>query len=144
MKEERKFKVRAISTVGDYVDKIKWMDRVCFREAHTLTFDGAYWFMAFDEDDVPCAYASFSIFPTGYGFLARAGVLPGARGHGLQRRLVRSREKNARLFGVERMVSYTSLDNIQSSNNLIKCGYRLYIPPFPWGTKYANYWERYL
>lgn len=140
--ETRKFTVKPIALVGDYVDKIRWMDRVCFKDNYTLTFDGAYWFMAFDEDKIPCAYAAFTILPTGFGFLSRAGVLPGARGHGLQKRLVRARERNARGFGVSRMVTYTSLDNVQSSNNLIKSGYRLYVPPYEWGIKNGLYWER--
>lgn len=139
-----KYKVKAISAVGGYVDKIRWMDRVCFPQGSHVVFDGAFWWMAFDEDNIPVAYAGLTYFPTGVAFLSRAGVLPGARGAGLQRRLVRARERGARKDGYRRLVTYTSVYNTHSSNNLIRCGYRLYVPEYDWGLVGANYWERKL
>ena len=138
------YSVQAIQAVGGYIDKIKWMDRVCFPGNHALSFDGAFWWFAVDEDEVPVGYAGLTYFPTGVAFLSRSGVLPGSRGHGLQRRLVAAREREARKAGVERMVTYTSVYNIHSSNNLIKCGYTLYTPAYEWGLKGACYWEKNL
>jgi RimJ/RimL family protein N-acetyltransferase len=126
------------------VDAIRWMDRVCFPGEATLNFDGAYWWIAFDEDEIPVAYSSITYYPNGTAFLSRAGVLPGSRGCGLQRRMVYCRERQARNVGYRRIVSYTAKDNIVSGNNLIKCGYKLYIPEYEWGAKGAIYWEKKL
>ena len=139
-----KYSVRFTRAEGGYVDKIRWMDRVCFPIGPSITFDGAFWFLAYDEDNVPVGYSSVSYFNTGNAFLSRVGVLPGARGNGLQRRFVRARERHARVQGYKRMVTYTSAYNVRSSNNLIRCGYSLYTPPHEWGLRGANYWERKL
>ena len=128
--------------MGGYVDAIKRMDRICFPEYGPPPLDGAYWWFAFDPDDIPVGYASLTYFPTGVAFLSRSGVLPKARGFGLQRRLVFAREREARRAGVERMVTYTSSANIHSSNNMIRCNYRLYTPEYEWGLKRALYWEK--
>lgn len=136
------YSVKAIRAMGGYVDAIKRMDRICFPEYGPPPLDGAYWWFAFDSNEAPVGYASLTYFPTGTAFLSRAGVLPRARGHGLQRRLVYAREREARRAGVQRMVTYTSSDNIYSSNNMIRCGYRLYIPEYSWGLKRALYWEK--
>ena len=60
-------------------------------------------------------------------YLSRAGVLPAWRGQGLQRRLIALRERLARRQGFVWMISDTT-DNVPSSNNLIKAGYKLIAP----------------
>lgn len=61
-------------------------------------------------------------------YLQRAGVLPEAQGQGLQRRLIRARERWGRSLGVDAAYTYTHHDNIASANNLIRCGYRMFQP----------------
>lgn len=61
-------------------------------------------------------------------FLARAGVLPRARGHGLQRRLIRARLSHARRLKCRGAYTYTTIENVASANNLIECGFRLWVP----------------
>jgi hypothetical protein len=61
--------------------------------------------------------------------LSRSGVVKSARGLGLQRRLIRARERFVRSHDPgARIVSYTMGGNVPSSNNLFACGYRLYDP----------------
>ena len=60
--------------------------------------------------------------------LSRAGVLASYRGHGLQRRMIWTRERKARELGMVRVLTYTLWNNTPSSNNLIHCGYRLWTP----------------
>lgn len=142
-KPKRKFSIRSIEARGGYVDKIKWMDRICFPTDSPVSFDGAYWWFAFDEDQIPVGYAALSFFPqTGNAFLSRVGVLPTGRGHGLHKRFIRARERFAVGEGYARIVTYTAANNVFSGNNLIACGYRLYIPPFEWGCIGGNYWEK--
>lgn len=80
----------------------------------------------------------------GYGYLARAGVIPEYRGQGLQRRLIRARERGARKMGMTTLVTDTSRANLASSNSLIREGYKLYNPARKWAFSDGNYWLKRL
>lgn len=76
-------------------------------------------------------------------YLARAGVLEAWRGQGLQRRMIRVREAWARKHGYRWMISDTT-DNVPSSNNLMRCGYKLIEPSAPWANEISLYWTKRL
>jgi hypothetical protein len=76
-------------------------------------------------------------------YLCRCGVLYDHRGHGLQRRLLRCRERRARRNGWIACVTDTT-DNIASGNSLIKSGYTLYKPSVPWALSNSLYWRKWL
>jgi ribosomal protein S18 acetylase RimI-like enzyme len=78
------------------------------------------------------------------GFMARAGVLPRCQGYGLHRRMIIAREREARRRGLKLMTTYTRIHNIQSSANLEKHGYRLYLPPGCSDEKETLYWRKKL
>jgi len=49
----------------------------------------------------------------------------------------------AKSCGVSTVITYTDLDNVFSSNNLIASGFKLYKPDLPWGNSDdALYWTR--
>jgi GNAT superfamily N-acetyltransferase len=75
-------------------------------------------------------------------FLERAGVLPIAAGLGLQRRMIRLRERWAAGQGAECVVTYTEARNYQSLVNLLRCGYRFYEPAAPWGIDGGHYFRK--
>lgn len=99
----------------------------------------------FWADDEPLGFASSMYYSQPKCvFLSGCGVLPKARGNGLQARSIRVRERRAKELGYYRMISYTAHNNAHSANNLIKCGYRVYTPPASWGIPYAIYFEKRL
>lgn len=75
-------------------------------------------------------YAAARIFGTRPAtcYLTRVGVAVRHRGHGLQRRLIRARERWAASRGCTEVVTYVSSDNVHSLNSLIACGYRACLP----------------
>lgn len=77
-------------------------------------------------------------------FLNLAGIIPGYRGRGYQRRLIKKREELAKVLGKKRIITYTSYDNLPSANNLIKCGYYLYEPRYQWGVEHAYYFQKFI
>ena len=77
-------------------------------------------------------------------FLERAGVLPIAGGHGLQRRMIRLRESWAKQKGAECVLTYVSARNYESLVNLLRCGYRFYEPVYPWGVADGHYFKKEL
>ena len=76
-------------------------------------------------------------------YLGRCGVLPAYRGHGVQRQMIRLRVAWARRHGYKWAVSDTT-DNIPSANNLISCGFRLYVPKIQYSFVRTLYWKKRL
>jgi GNAT superfamily N-acetyltransferase len=105
------------------------------RDLHTLTFPGdewvgdgrEYWIVQQDGRAVGFAVATY-IPETNCVSLDRAGVIPGANGQGLQRRLIHARLRWAKRLGACVAITYVALRNYQSIVNLLKCGFHFYTP----------------
>lgn len=110
-----------------------------------LSATGHWWIVRNDDDD-PVAFASLwaSVRQLDAGYLARSGVLPEHRGQGLQSRMIRCREQHARSLGWQLMLSDTVEGNVASANNLIRAGYKLWLPTEPWATPGSLYWRKVL
>lgn len=78
------------------------------------------------------------------GYLALAGVSPAYRGHRLQRRLIRIRERAARRLGWRTLVTEVIDNNPHSMRNLFREGFLPYVPAKPWGHKNAIYMRKKL
>lgn len=125
------------------------------RDLHKLTFAdtaplpelnyGHWWLMYPRGEEVPVAFCGVvpSSMGQGYAYLKRAGVIHAHRGKRLQLRMIRLRERTARLNGWHTIVTETT-DNPASANTLIKAGYRIFNPDFPWGLPTAIYWRKVL
>ena len=77
-------------------------------------------------------------------YLSNCEVVPRHRGFGLQRRLIHARVRFAKKLGLEACISYTLPHVTASSNNLYRCGFKLYRPENLWVGEEANYWIREL
>lgn len=127
-------------------------------ELHEITFGDAapmlrplygHWWIGYQVNplgppDFPAAFAGYVVdleAEPGAGYMKRCGVTRPFRGQGLQRRFIRAREAHAKKNGIKRMVTDTT-DNVQSSNSLIRAGYRLYEPQKPWAFSNSLYWYK--
>ncbi len=101
------------------------------------------WWIAFAKKEA-AGYAELrpSITTPNAGYMARSGVLPKFRGHGLQKRLIKKRIEKARELGWDTLITDT-YDNPASANSLIACGFRVYHPDKPWGVEAdgPTYWR---
>ena len=70
-------------------------------------------------------------------------VAQDCRGNGLQKRLIKAREAQARKLGYTELISDTT-GNPPSSNSLISCGFKVYEPEEPWGGSKTIYWIKKL
>lgn len=115
----------------------------CFPTDEEPGWSGAHWWIGYDGT-TPAAFCGIqkSFSAPGYGYLVRAGVVSTYRGLGLQRRMIRLREKFARQWGWNGTLSQTVNWNFHSSNNLARCGYSIYWPSKPWGGSNSIYWRR--
>lgn len=104
--------------------------------------DRCHWWIAYTEDERPIGFAGLvrSYKWTDTGYLCRAGVMDGYTGHGLQKRLILLRLRQAKKLGWNWVITDTT-NNPPSSNSLINCGFKIYNPRSPWGLKNAIYWR---
>lgn len=121
------------------------LDERCFpRDTREDTSAGAWW-LALDGPRV-VGYASAladgdpNKWSDGYLYITRMGVLPEARGQGIQRRLGRAQIAYAHRLGCKGVHTYTLWYNAVSANNLIAIGFRRWVPTDPW-VGAAEYWR---
>lgn len=123
------------------------LDEICFPHDFRITTEDACWWVVW-SGTVPVGYAGMrpckESFNRGIGFLNRAGVVPAHRGHGLQKRLIRVREVEARRQGLKKLVTYCVPCNGASINSLISCGYKAFRPSALWGGSRAIYFWKNL
>jgi GNAT superfamily N-acetyltransferase len=85
------------------------LDEICFPHDDRITTADSLWWIVW-QDKIPVAYAGLRICQAeqnlGLAFLCRVGVIPGHRGRGLQKRLIRARERAARQLAVSELVTY--------------------------------------
>lgn len=118
------------------------------RAMHTLTFpgdsqpdykpDGLAW-IVYDAGD-PVAFLYCEPITEAWYF-SRVGVMPAARGKGLQRVLMRRMVKDLRDRGVSVIVS-TTYQNPPSANNFVREQWMTYNPAVPWGSPDTIYWRK--
>lgn len=123
------------------------LDQECFPSDHRPVLENSLWWVVWRGRE-PVGYAGLRVCENaqnkGLGFLSRAGVLREHRGRGLQRRLIRAREAEARSLGLTDLVTYVALWNCPSLNSLVACGYRFYRPADKWGGKESVYLRKRL
>lgn len=121
---------------------IRYLDSEIFPGEDPVDLRGRFWVARVGGE--PVAFAGLQVEGRDVYF-HRAGVLPKARGRGLQADLIRRRLAWARAQNKSRAVTYTVADNVPSANNLIRTGFQLYRPAFPWaGEDEVLYWYRVL
>lgn len=121
---------------------------ICYLQKKILPSDTVYkpdrghWWIAYTEDGKPIAFAGLvrSITWTDTGYLCRAGVLDGYTGHGLQRKLIRARQTQAKKLGWNWLITDTT-NNPASANSLINAGFKIYTPANKWSYRYSIYWR---
>jgi GNAT superfamily N-acetyltransferase len=121
---------------------------ICYLQKKILPSDNIYkpdrghWWIAYAADGKPVAFAGLvrSIKWTDTGYLCRAGVLDDYTGHGLQKRLIIARVKQARKLGWNWCITDTT-NNPASANSLINAGFKIYTPANKWSFRNAIYWK---
>jgi GNAT superfamily N-acetyltransferase len=139
--------IRIASVKGDEAleaSLLLYLQLKCLPHDQPLESDSGFWWIAY-EGELAVAFAAMSQSHrwTDTGYLSRSGVLPSHRGQGLQKRLLRVRERKARSLGWNWLITDTWC-NPASSNSLISCGFRLFEPSHPWGLPDALYWRKAL
>lgn len=93
------------------------------------------WIANCNTSGKPIGFCTLTDIGHKIGFLSRAGVIRDYRGHNLQRRFIRIRERFAKKLGLEKVITYVHNKNYSSLANLIKCGYIIYEPEYDYAGK---------
>lgn len=101
-----------------------------------------YWIVYIRQSKKPIGFAIGTNLGDGIFFLSRAGVLSAWRGQGLHKRLIKVREEFAKKWDFNYCITYVKQTNPQSFSSLMKCGYEVYQPDFPYGTKNSLYFRK--
>lgn len=107
-------------------------------------YSASHWWTVYAEDGKPAGFAALLPEKHNRAFLGPSGVLKKYRGHGLQRRLIRARERFAVRHGFDAMYTYVQRGSEVSANNLLACGFKLYKPQRTFGGPTAYYVEKRL
>ncbi len=118
------YNIKMTSTLGPLMR----LDRRVFPkpDAPYTDRDAQWWMVSEDDKGHFVGYACAKILHTRPQtcYLTRVGVAKRHRGHGLQRRLIRARERWAAARNCTEVVTYVSAHNVHSLNALIACGYK--------------------
>jgi GNAT superfamily N-acetyltransferase len=117
---------------------VQIMDKnIFFGCANEFKINREWWVILNDSNKV-IAYCG-SIYTEGICIYIRAWVRKDNRGKGLQKKLINIRYKAA-LKNSHTVITYTTIDNYPSANNLISQGFKLYFPEYAYGGKEMLYW----
>jgi GNAT superfamily N-acetyltransferase len=104
--------------------------------------DYGFWWFAYSEGEVVAFAGLVEKTPfRGVGYMKRAYVMPDHRGHGLQLRMLFSREARARELGWKQLVSECAAGS-RSAANFQRAGYEQVFPEQPWGKPGSIYWAK--
>lgn len=113
---------------------------------HTLVFpsdhmptwhaSGLSW-LVYDGDD-PVAFLYAEPVSDDMWYFSRVGVMPGARGRGLQGRLMALMEKALR----GHLIVSSTYENPPSANRFVERRWKTYMPAGPWGAAGTIYWYK--
>lgn len=140
-----KYVIREVDGFDDEtMDILTDLHRATLPDAPLADFADGDWWIAYDGKK-PVGFAGLQASKrfTETGYLVRAGVLPEARGAGLQKRLIRVRTRRAKVLGYVACISDTT-DAPASANSLIACGFKVYVPSKPWAFNNTIYWRKWL
>jgi len=121
---------------------LKLHDKCFGDEDFYMHRNNVYWLCKEVETKKPVAFGICTNIGDGLIFLSRVGVLPRARGNRLHRRLIKVREKYAVDNDFETVMTYVDVKNTRSFISLIKLGYEIYTPEYPYGTKNSIYFKK--
>lgn len=128
----------------DY-QRIAMMDSQCFRPDHPVTdWEDCIWWVGVHKGSDVC-YCAIKPYADDW-YLSRVGVMKPWRGKGFQAKMLEKRIKAAQEGGASGIITDTMTWNIWSANNLIKKGFILFSPEYPWKGNHDDvlYWRKEL
>jgi len=126
----------------DKVDQIRELHARIFPQDDKDILDTDELWQIADDNNELVGFCSARVLDKEIIYFNWAGLLEKAWGQGLHKRMIKARVRWAKKNGFKYAITYTIIENIQSSKNLLKTGFELYIPDFEWGNEKCLYFRR--
>lgn len=126
------------SILYDYLQDIDQNQISAFRGCGNEFKNNRDWWVITDKAGFIIAYCG-CIYSESICIFNRAWVHKRYRGMGLQRKMISKRIQSAK-GQCKKVITYTTPDNVISSNNLIKCGFKMYTPEYAYAGRNMIYW----
>jgi GNAT superfamily N-acetyltransferase len=123
--------------------QLKELDSRAFPGCDYDFADNRDWWVMLNDKGKIIAYCG-SWYQSDISMFCRAWVHPEHRGKGLQTKMIKHRLKTAKGYGCNVAITYTTKDNCPSANNLIKNGFRLYLPQYSYAGDGMIYFSKSL
>jgi GNAT superfamily N-acetyltransferase len=139
------FSIRRVDGLQDsQAALLKWLQLDILSADEPLPTNTGWWWILYC-DNQPIGFCSLrkSSKWSDTGYLSRAGIFDQYRGKGLQKRLINVRVRLAKQLNLTWLISDTYY-NPASTNNLISCGFRMYIPSHKYAGEGTCYWRKKL
>lgn len=110
---------------------LAWLDAQCFPDDTPAIIPGAEWWIGRNPIGVSACYCAYRVryeSRTPVAELYRAGVMPGFRGQGLQRRMIDLRCKAAKKQNLKTAMTVTAWNNAASMRSLMAAGFKPHRP----------------
>ena len=114
-------KIKQVKNQMD-MDRVIALDKKIFNLEGLDTFHSVWWLVL--EGNTAVGFAGL-VFKKGHVVMSRSGIFKRLQGKGVQRKLIKIRERYARIYGYTKVKSEVADWNAQSIANLIKCGYKI-------------------
>jgi len=140
--KDKKYKIKEVKLTDESLLWLVDVDSKIIQSGEEEWRKHRWWFVYCAGERV--GYAGLKIMSginKGIAFLSRCGILPEHRGNGLQRKLIRVRLAAAKKALCDYVITYTLRTNLNSANNLIAYGFRMYIPEEEWGSPDSLYYS---
>lgn len=125
---------------GDWADRLVALQLTCLPHDDPYPIrEGDVWHVVMHEGEA-VGFSCVRHVSHELWYLARAGVLPKARGKGLQVRLIKARLRAVKVEGGGMVVTDCTTSNVASARSLIRAGFRPYWPEVPWALPDSIYW----
>jgi RimJ/RimL family protein N-acetyltransferase len=140
-----KFSIRRVDVRNALIRvAINTMHAECFpRDEPVMPNDGDWWVAFHGKHEAGFIGFVKSTRALSAAYLCSVGVLKKYRGNRLQTRLTRTALPVLK-EQYDTVVTDCRCFNPASANSLIRCGFHVYLPDWPWSFKDAIYWRREL
>jgi len=126
------------------ISEVKELHKIIFpSDDLDILEEDILWIVKNDKNE-NVGFCSLRILDNEIVYFNWAGLIEEAWGYGLHKRMIKTRLRWAKKHNYKYAITYALIDNIQSSKNLLKAKFELYIPDYEWGDEKCLYFRRKL
>lgn len=136
--KKSKIKFYLYATPDNITDKqikiLNRLDKKLFPADSLYPKKGRWWWVAMSNGRI-VGFAGLSVltkYTKDWGYLCRVGVLRKYRKRGIHSKFITLRIAKGKKLGLKKLITAVAIGNEESANQIIKKGFKLYVPEQKW------------